>query len=100
MPRPPLSPVLLLLRNTLCWMIAGSVDELFDRNNPETLFWTTLLKIFVPDLLGAMTMPAPLASWPLVLPWTVKPSMVTPLALTLNAELREPSDITRPLTIV
>src|SRR4051794_35699750 len=100
MPRPPLAPVLLFVRKTLCWMIAGAVAELFDRNSPETLFWMTLLKIFVPDLLGAMTMPAPVASLPLVVHWTVKPTIVTPLAFTLTPELRDPSDSTRPVTMV
>ena len=50
------------------------------------LFWMTSFSIVEPDVPPASTTPKP--SWlALVAPWMVKPSMVTPLAVTSNGVL-------------
>jgi len=82
MPRPPLVPTLLLLRNTSCWITAASVALALARNRPDTLFCTMSFTTCVPLTFGAITMPAPVISAWLVSPCTVNPSIVTSLAVT------------------
>src|SRR3954468_127231 len=98
MPVPLNGPGRLFFVIKLRSMMSGLLGMLFEIIRPATLFWITLLRIWVPAILGPSTIPAP--NWlALAASWTVKPSITALLAVTWNAVVRPPAGFA-PLTMV
>src|SRR5438874_166612 len=96
---PVYGPARLLKRNALRWISRGEAALLLEARIPAALFWTTLLMMVVPAMLGLMTMAPPVVSLVLVVPWTVKPSTVTPLAPILKEAVTTPPPESKPVRI-
>ena len=80
---PEIGPAWLLFWKRLSRTTVGLPLGLLASDRPAMLFWMMLFSMVDPDVPAPRTTPKP-RSLALVAPWMVKPSMVTPLAVTSN----------------